>query len=204
MNRRILVVVLSVCLVVAVIWVLWRMNNGTVEGTVEVPGNGSPVEADLAGCMMILSYNTSASALNVVHNVTSPCGNATWTRTHLVRLGQEIAADIGDGEHHVIIGVKEGTPRYVWVRWKREKGQFLEYREIQLGVVVTPYEPDIILFDCRTVPPLHYTPNNITLARTLSNVSDEEMDYLLMVANMTPEERQQGRELLHRTIEFSP
>ena len=64
-----------------------------------------------------------------------------------------------------------------------------------MGVFVTAYDADIILFDCRTVPQLRYTPDNITLARALSNVSEKEMDRLLRVASMTPEERQQGQEL---------
>jgi hypothetical protein len=33
------------------------------------------------------------------------------------------------------------------------------------------------------------------VARTLSNVGEKEMDRLLRVANMTPEERQQVQEL---------
>jgi len=58
------------------------------------------------------------------------------------------------------------------------------------GVLILPFNPDIIMVDSRTVPPLVYAVENITLAKTLSNLSDEAMQELLLLANMTYEERQ--------------
>jgi hypothetical protein len=199
LNRKILLVLSTFLLAGVTLGLTW-INNWIVQGNLEVPVNGSPSLRDIAGSTMILSY--SNGGLDVVHHDTSPCGDATWTRRYRVRLGQKILVDLDDGEHHVIVGVEEDSPRHVKVHWERKEGQHPRYEEIrnQSGVFVTACEPDIILFDCRTVPPLHYTPDNITLARTLSKISEEEMDYLLWVANMTPEERQQHREISYRPL----
>jgi hypothetical protein len=60
----------------------------------------------------------------------------------------------------------------------------------ETGVRIWPFNPDIIMIDSRTVPPLVYAVDNITLAKTLSNLSDGAMQELLLLANMTYEERQ--------------
>lgn len=54
------------------------------------------------------------------------------------------------------------------------------------GVRVIPYDPDILLIDCRTVPPLVYTAENISLA----NAGEKLKQELSMMANMTKEDRE--------------
>jgi hypothetical protein len=199
MSRRVLLVIMCACLVGGAVLAYRLISGGSLEGVVEVEIDAPPAARDIAGSRMILSYGNGG--LDVVYNDTSPCGDATWTRRYRVRLGERVIVNLDDGEHHVIIGAQEGGPRYVKVHWERKEGQEPGYRQIsnRSGVFVAACEPDIILFDCRTVPPLRYTPENVTLARTLSNVDEEEMDYLLMVANMTPEQRQQGHELCRKS-----
>ncbi len=195
MSRRLLLVTLCACLVGGAILAYRLTSGGTLEGMVKVEIDAPPEARDIAGSNMTLSY--SNGGLDVVYNDTSPCGDSTWTRRYRVRLGERVMVNLQDDEHHVIIGVEEDSPPYVKVHWERREGQEPGYREIshQSGVFVAVREPDVILFDCRTSPPLRYTPQNVTLATTLSSVGEEEMDYLLWVANMTPEERQQGHEL---------
>jgi len=62
--------------------------------------------------------------------------------------------------------------------------------EVYSGVRVIPEDPDILMVDVRSKPILVYTTKNISLAKTLSNISDKEMEYYLKLANMTVEERE--------------
>ncbi len=57
------------------------------------------------------------------------------------------------------------------------------------GVGVMAYNPDVILIDTRVSPWIVYTVENISLAATLSNLSERSMEFYYRLANMTEEER---------------